>query len=253
MKSKTTKILALTAALFGLHLIAITAYAESNAATPVVVWDHDFGTTSKMGTDGNTYTFALNGNTLQTDGSIKITGSNGAKIDISAGRENATVIIKYSNLSKVVSSKSYLLTAYTSQGFDEGLSTTDNNVLTTKGYFSTASTAYGNTYTLSEGSGYAQFAYSSGSDFYMATIPSNTAIGSGTGGLQSGLKFSNTTINGITLGGIASHMDKVVLYIGCTDEQFILGRFGHLLRWHIVLKRGLRPSHHVACTLHLCF
>lgn len=71
------------------------------AATPVVVWDGDFGTLSKEA-DGDTYTLTVNGNTVAEDGSsitIADTDSKGVYVDWTTTTDAATLIVKYRGLS----------------------------------------------------------------------------------------------------------------------------------------------------------
>jgi len=87
MKSKTTKILALTAVLCGLHL---------SAATPVAVWEGDFKTTVK----GN-YTLYPNGNTVAEDGSTITIGVKGVKVwtnPVTEKSSGMTVLYRYSGM-----------------------------------------------------------------------------------------------------------------------------------------------------------
>ena len=59
------------------------------AATPVAVWDGDFGTSAKTGTDGKTYTLVLPSGSeswVQADGTLKIgSGTQGAYINLQDG------------------------------------------------------------------------------------------------------------------------------------------------------------------------
>lgn len=70
------------------------------AATPVVVWDGDFGTTSKEA-GGDTYTLTMNDNTVAEDGSsitIADTNRKGVYLDWTETQTDNTILIRYSNL-----------------------------------------------------------------------------------------------------------------------------------------------------------
>ncbi len=77
-------------------LVCGSAWADPPTAT--VVWESDFDTASKTGTDGNTYSLTLNGNTVNANGDIVIASSatTGAVVDTTAANSTAmTVLIKY--------------------------------------------------------------------------------------------------------------------------------------------------------------
>ncbi|MBQ7649951.1 MAG: hypothetical protein IJS15_03280, partial [Victivallales bacterium] len=85
---------------FALALCATTS-AWADAPTATVVWESDFGET-KTGTDGNSYTITLNGNSVNSDGNLVINNSSnsylGASIALSETKTAATILIKYSSL-----------------------------------------------------------------------------------------------------------------------------------------------------------
>ena len=90
----------LAAAPLAAALFAALAPGEADAApTATVVWESDFDTATKTGTDDNSYTIELNDNTV-TDGNIVIGGSATAGVLISGmNAENVTVLFKYSGFS----------------------------------------------------------------------------------------------------------------------------------------------------------
>lgn len=78
--------------------ILATGAALATAPTPTVVWESDFGTATKTGSDGNSYTITLNDNTVNSDGNIEIASSatKGAIIDTSAASASSmTVLVRY--------------------------------------------------------------------------------------------------------------------------------------------------------------
>ena len=87
------------------HLVALllailaTGAALATAPTATVVWESDFDTDTKTGTDDNSYTIELNDNTV-TDGNIVIASgaSKGAIVNTSAANASSmTVLIKYTS------------------------------------------------------------------------------------------------------------------------------------------------------------
>lgn len=80
--------------------VALMLVGGAWAATPVVVWDGDFKTTSKV-TDGDTYTLTVNDNTVAEDGSsimIADTERKGVYLDWTQTQTDNTILIRYSNL-----------------------------------------------------------------------------------------------------------------------------------------------------------
>ena len=80
-------------------VLGLVVYSNAWAAVPTatVVWESDFGTATKTGTDGNSYTIELNDNTV-TDGNIVIASgaSKGAIVNTSAAEASSmTVLIRY--------------------------------------------------------------------------------------------------------------------------------------------------------------
>ena len=93
----------------------------SMAATPVAVWDGDFGTSVKTGTDGKTYTLVLPSGSeswVQANGTLKIgSGTQGAYINLQDGETynlaqgtKISVLMEYENATalSVVASPIYL-------------------------------------------------------------------------------------------------------------------------------------------------
>ena len=103
MKNKLLERLTRAFAPLARHLAALLAILATGAAwatapTPTVVWESDFGTATKTGTDGNSYTITLNDNTVNSEGNIEIASSatKGAIIDTSAASASSmTVLVRY--------------------------------------------------------------------------------------------------------------------------------------------------------------
>lgn len=107
--------------LFAAVLCGMTSFA----AEPVAVWNGDFDTTEKIGTDTKTYTLSANGNTVAADGSsIIIAGGStkGIKITLPTNTQEGSVIVKYSNLNPTASDTWALMT------MGGGNNTQDSNV-----------------------------------------------------------------------------------------------------------------------------
>ncbi|MBR4354951.1 MAG: hypothetical protein IKP97_06640 [Kiritimatiellae bacterium] len=97
MKSIIDRIFSIKA-LLSLLLVFAAGGAWAVAPTPTVVWESDFGTATKTGTDGNSYTITLNDNTVNSEGNIEIASSatKGAIIDTSAASASSmTVLVRY--------------------------------------------------------------------------------------------------------------------------------------------------------------
>lgn len=97
MKSIIDRIFSIKA-LLSLLLVFAAGGAWAVAPTPTVVWESDFGTATKTGTDGNSYTITLNDNTVNSEGNIEIASSatKGAIIDTSAASTSSmTVLVRY--------------------------------------------------------------------------------------------------------------------------------------------------------------
>ena len=101
--------------------IACSLSLAAMAATPVAVWDGDFGTSAKTGTDGKTYTLVLPSggeSWVQADGTLKIgSGTQGAYINLQDGETynlaqgtKISVLMEYENATalSVVASPIYL-------------------------------------------------------------------------------------------------------------------------------------------------
>lgn len=172
------------------------------AVDPTVMWDCDFGTTSKIGTDGNTYTFNVNGNTIE-NGRLKITGDMGGLVELPAAAYDAsyTVLIKYSNLEQK-NVKTALMSMKTSNSsvLNMGLYAAANS-LTLSSYWDSNTTDYsfGTAMTIPTGSGYAQFAFKSKSPFHgwVDSVLASTSIP----GYNAGNLSFTANCQGIGIGG----------------------------------------------------
>lgn len=173
------------------------------AATPVVVWDWDFDTAEKTGTDNQVYTLDLQGNSLE-NGCIKISQNVGATITPAQAARNGnyTIMIRYSNL-KSVNHKAALISLSTTSSNIENIGVyAAANALKPSAYWDNNQTDYPLAEDLSIpiGAGYAQVAYSSGSALYFwadKTVVNDASKDA----FANGLKFSSTTIDQIGIGG----------------------------------------------------
>ena len=195
------------------------------AASPkaTVVWNGDFGTTTKTGRDGDTYTFTLNptgntGDNLNTlsggsDGNLVIgSGSTyGGRIawDHDDSQAYTSVIIKYSNFtaedSKVLAAVSAKTTTGTNSGqiVDDCVGVLSASGSTLTGRYNADSSTWpnnGNSVATSYASGYLLIVYGSGQEFKFYTSSDGTTW---TGGTASGLKFGTTYSCGVGLGGMS--------------------------------------------------
>jgi len=184
MKSMTTKILALTAALCGLHL---------SAATPVAVWDGDFTKTISG------YTLDANGNTVAADGSTITIGSKGVKITFSEMSNGVTVMYKYSDLS--TGKEQALATVKSStKGNAVGVELTSGNK--TKGIWEGSPWGDdGSSFTASSGTIAMTYKHDVGTYAYSVANGSRSQIYG-----SSSLKSSNYKPQGVNVGGMDSSL-----------------------------------------------
>ena len=212
------------AALILAALAATSALAYSPKAT--VVWNGDFGTTTKTGRDGNTYTFTLNPdgnsgenlNTLSggTDGNV-IIGSGatyGAKVSWDADNTSdtiASVIIKYSSLAVTTTNTTPVLASVSALQYQNNAATItariDDCVAVKTAGGSKLTGRYANGYNQNYGgevadiiepSGYILMVFKSASAFRFWTSSDGSTW---SGGMATGLTFGSTYPTAVGLGG----------------------------------------------------
>ena len=205
-------------------LAATSALAYSPKAT--VVWNGDFGTTTKTGRDGNTYTFTLNPdgnsgenlNTLSggTDGNV-IIGSGatyGAKVSWDADNTSdtiASVIIKYSSLAVTTKNTTPVLASVSALQYQNNAATitariddcvavkTAGGSKLTGRYANGSNQNYGGEVAdIIEPSGYILMVFKSGSAFQFWTSSDGSTW---SGGTATGLTFGSTYPTAVGLGG----------------------------------------------------
>ena len=163
------------------------------APTPTVWWNGDFTTTEKTGTDGVKYTLA------ETNGVYTVTPE-------SAGATNTavSVVVKYSGLKAITDAAPTLIgfnlyqNSNNSQGYVEfGIRASTTNSTTIAGWYGTSTYAPSPTVTAPE-DGYVMVSFlgSSGTGIY-----AGESLDSLAGGVNTSLKFANTTVTNITVGG----------------------------------------------------
>lgn len=139
----------------------------------VVVWDRDFNVTAKHDGSNNIFRIVPNDNTIQEDGTIKITSNRGVLIEFPSGQDAAaySYLVKYSNLS-TPTAKSVLTMSKThaSNGNCVG-SYVAENALTCSAFKinngSETTASYTTDPTLASGTGYFHVALNSGSNVYL--------------------------------------------------------------------------------------
>ncbi|MBO6167406.1 MAG: hypothetical protein J6P13_03535 [Kiritimatiellae bacterium] len=181
------------------------------AATPVVVWDGDFGTSAKTGTDGKTYTLVLPSGSeswVQADGTLKIgSGTQGAYINLQDGETynlaqgtKISVLMEYENATalSVVASPIYL---QADSYF--GLKTKASSLEVVGDNWGVTYPTSGNAVTTMPAAGNMLMVYPQGSGamkIYSAATRSGLS-GSSSGGEITGLLFSNKRLQKIGIGG----------------------------------------------------
>lgn len=181
------------------------------AATPVAVWDGDFGTSAKTGTDGKTYTLVLPSGSeswVQADGTLKIgSGSQGAYINLQDGETynlaqgtKISVLMEYENATalSVVASPIYL---QADSYF--GLKTKASSLEVVGDNWGVTYPTSSNTVTTLPAAGNMLMVYPQGSGdmkIYSAATRSGLSASS-SGGEITGLRFSNKRLQKIGIGG----------------------------------------------------
>ena len=195
-----------------LAVAALAALAAGGAwaVTANVVWESDFGTSTKTGLDGKTYTLSLpNGcsSWLQNDGTIKI-GSNdnsqGATIDVTGGvsGQKISVLMEYEG----ATAQSAAVPVYIAAGAWLGSQTKDNSLEVTGHWWNGGGVAYpqnGDTVTTMPKDGYFMYVFAQGDnvEIYSAETLAGMSDASA-GGAVSGLNTANRVVNKIALGGV---------------------------------------------------
>ncbi len=214
----------IVAMLFAVCAAGSTWAEASPKAT--VVWNGDFGTTTKTGRDGNTYTFTLNPdgnsgenlNTLSggTDGNV-IIGSGatyGAKVSWNADNTSdtiASVIIKYSSLAVTTKNTTPVLASVSALQYQNNAATitariddcvavkTAGGSKLTGRYANGSNQNYGGEVAdIIEPSGYILMVFKSGSAFQFWTSSDGSTW---SGGTATGLTFGSTYPTAVGLGG----------------------------------------------------
>ena len=209
--------------MFTLVVCATTSAWAAASPKATVVWNGDFGTTTKTGRDGDTYTFTLNPtgntgdnlNTLSggTDGNLVIgSGSTyGGQIawNHDTSQVYTSVIIKYSNFtaegSKVLAAVSAKTTTGTNSGqiVDDCVGVLSASGSTLTGRYNANTSTWpnnGNSVATSYASGYLLIVYGSGQAFQFYTSSDGITWA---GGTASGLTFGTTYSCGVGLGGMS--------------------------------------------------
>lgn len=177
------------------------------AVTPIVYWNGDFGTASKTGTDGNTYTLTLNGNSVE-NGNLVINSSNGsnkgAYLTVNDGNfgRALSVLVKYSGLTVPTGAANVFAGIKDSSNNKVAIRMSSNGAKDLKGCIDAG--GYNGTAiaSLADGSaareeGYVLFCYNCGSG---TAVFSGSSLASLAGGAGTGLRYSTDTINITTLG-----------------------------------------------------
>jgi len=212
-------------------LAAVVGFTTAaTAATATVVWEGDFDTTSKIGSDGLTYTLDLQGNSF-ADGVVTIDQTVGATITPSArDYGKVSVLIKYSDLAAIDGKKPVLATAYNSV-YEIGLAPHTAGGLDLNGFYDNASTRYGlnqnsgndNTDTLVSvlaGSGYYMFTQSrsAGTTGYAGkTLDAMENVGKSTK-----LKWDNNNLGTVAIGGTRVVRSNYPSWTGVKIEKVAL-------------------------------
>lgn len=214
-------------------------YAIYNFALPrkpltdaTIVWEPGEFEMTKVGSDGNSYSFSsFGGLSVNGDGNLQAgssTSSSGATVDVSAMDTQAvTVLIKYSSLSNVAGINVAMASIKSSDDHDIIPVTTANNVLTVSGTHNTNNGSLfpfmdGNL-AMQSGQGYFIFTYNNSTDnnvngayaYSGATLASSMA-----GGRNSSLKWTGTDkrISTVAVGGAVT-VNKAVAWRNVVVER----------------------------------
>ena len=189
-------------------LAVLCAIGAGNAwgVTANVVWESDFGTTTKTGLDGKTYTLSLpDGSWLQDNGTIKI-GSNdngrGVLINITGAvsGQKISVLMEYAN----ATAQSAVVPVYMAAGAWLGSQTKDSSLDVLGHWWNGNGTTYptGNnpaTITTMPKDGYFMYVFNQGSDVEIYSAEELSGL---TGGAVAGLNTPNRMVTQISLGGV---------------------------------------------------
>ena len=182
----------------------------SFAATPVAVWDGDFGTSVKTGTDGKTYTLVLPSGAdswVQSDGTLKIgSGTQSAYINLQNGSDHnlaqgtkISVLLEYANATAQTGAAPIYLQADSYFG----LKTKESSLDVVGDNWGTTYPTSGDAVTTMPSDGCILMVYPQGSG-NVKVYSASTRAGlsdSSAGGEIGGLKFSNKYLQKIGIGG----------------------------------------------------
>ncbi len=191
-------------------LSAAVGATAAFGATPLAVWDGDFGTSAKTGTDGKTYTLVLPSGSeswVQADGTLKIgSGTQGAYINLQDGETynlaqgtKISVLMEYTNaVAQTGAAPIYLQAdAYF------GLKTKDSSLDVVGDYWGVTYPTTGDVVTTMPSDGCILMVYPQGGgavQVYSATTRTGLSDASA-GGDITGLAFSNKYLQKIGIGG----------------------------------------------------
>ncbi len=195
-----TAILAIVACLVG----------SAWAVTANVVWESDFGTSTKTGLDGKTYTLAFPTGCeswLQQNGTIKIGSNNNAQgptITVTGGvqGEKVSVLMEYAD----ATAQTAAVPVYMAAGAYLGSQTKDNSLEVTGHWWNNGGVAYptdGGTVTTMPSAGYLMYIFAQGNnvEIYSAGTLAGLSDASA-GGAVTGLNTANRIVSKIALGGV---------------------------------------------------
>lgn len=195
-------------------------YAIYNFALPrtpqtdaTIVWESGEFEMTKVGIDGNTYSFSsFGGLSVNSDGNLVIDTDNalGAVINLpDTSNGAATVLIKYSNLTANSTGNATLgnFKVYESDGTTVhyvGARTSTKNTLPLTPYYDSSVSAVntGSTPSMQTGSGYYLLSYETSQGTHIYTGSTMDAL---TGGYSTGLKWRSSTISSVSIGGSFNH------------------------------------------------
>ena len=195
-----------------LAVAALAALAAGGAwaVTANVVWESDFGTSTKTGLDGKKYTLAFPTGCeswLQQNGTIKIgsdSNAQGPTITVTGGvsGEKVSVLMEYAD----ATAQSAAVPVYIAAGAWLGSQTKDNSLEVTGHWWNDGGVAYpkdGGTVTTMPSAGYLMYIFAQGDnvEIYSAGTLAGLSDASA-GGTVSGLNTANRTVTKIALGGV---------------------------------------------------
>ena len=193
------------------------AAAAGFAADPVAVWDGDFSTTEKTGSDGKTYTLTLPANVSVVDGCLSVrSGHQGAYVTISPQYDrNAAKLSVLMEYEGAVAQENAVPVYLEAEAYF-GLKTKGDSLDILGDFWGTTYPTGSNpdTTTTMPASGWLLFVFPQGGvQAYSASTLSGLTEASA-GGTISGLSFSNKPLQKIGLGGTASSKDTLNAFNG---------------------------------------